>query len=300
MSSTIKNVAIVGAAGALGSVILDKLIASGRFNIKVVRRSGSKPSLPAGIEIAEVDFTALDSLKSALAGQDAVVSAVGNEGIESQILLADAAASIGVKRFIPSEFGSNLENPRARQLVVYAPKVKVQDHIIKTSKTTDMTYTFVFNNVFLDWGLQHDFVLSTSNSKPILINGGDLLFSATTLSSIGDAVVGILSHPVETKNRAVRIHDLVTSQNQLLALAKQAAPGRLWEPMIVSLDDMVAKADEMLAKGILDMQTFAPYLSRAALDPNYGGNFEQTDNELLGIKGKTEQDVIQIFKKHLS
>ncbi|RDW60600.1 hypothetical protein BP6252_11983 [Coleophoma cylindrospora] len=300
MSSTIKNVAIIGAAGALGSVILDKLIASGQFNVKVLRRSGSKSIVTAGIDIAEVDFTSLDSLKSALAGQDAVVSAVGNEGIESQILLADAAASVGVKRFIPSEFGSNVENPRTRQLVVYAPKVKVQDHIIEISKTTDMTYTFVLNNVFLDWGLQHDFVLSTSNSKPILIDGGDLLFSATTLSSIGDAVVGILSHPDETKNRAVRIHDLVTSQNQLLALAKQAAPGRVWEPVTVSLDDMVAKADERLAKGILDMQTFAPYLSRAALDPNYGGKFEQTDNELLGVKGKTEQDVIEIFKKHLS
>ena len=122
MSTTIKNVAVVGAAGALGSVILDKLVASGKFNIKVLKRSGSKSSTPAGIDIAEVDFTSLDSLKSALAGQDAVVSAVGNEGIESQILLVDAAACAGVKRFIPSEFGSNLENPRTCQLPVFVPK----------------------------------------------------------------------------------------------------------------------------------------------------------------------------------
>ena len=214
--------------------------------------------------------------------------------------MVDAAACAGVKRFIPSEFGSNLENPRTCQLPVFVPKIKVQNQIIEISKTTDMTYTFVLNNAFLDWGLQHDFVLSTSNSKPVLINGGDLLFSATTISSIGDAVVGILSHPIETQNRFVRIHDLVTSQNQLLALAKQAAPGRVWEPVIASLDDMVAKADERLAKGILDMRTFAPYLFRAVLDPNYGGRFEQTDNELLGVKGKTEQDVIEIFKKHLN
>src|ERR1700726_2267026 len=110
MASTIKNVAVVGAAGNLGGVILDRLVASGKFNIKVLKRSGSKSSLPAAMDVVEVDFTSLDSLKSALAGQDAVVSAVGMRGLESQLLLVDAAASAGVKRFIPSEFGSNLEN----------------------------------------------------------------------------------------------------------------------------------------------------------------------------------------------
>ncbi len=176
----------------------------------------------------------------------------------------------------------------------------MQNHIIETSKTTDLTYTFVSNNAFLDWGLEQNFLLSTSNSKPILVNGGDLLFSATTLASIGDAVVGVLSHPAETKNRSVHIHDLVTSQNQLLVLAKQVASEKVWEPIVVNLDDLVAKADARLAKGLFDLETFAPYLMRAVLDPNYGGKFEQTDNELLGVKGKTDQDVIEIFKKLLS
>jgi uncharacterized protein YbjT (DUF2867 family) len=299
MASTIKNVAVVGAAGNLGGAILDKLVASGKFNIKVLKRSGSKSSLPAAMDVVEVDFTSLDSLKSALAGQDAVVSAVGMQGLESQLLLIDAAASAGVKRFIPSEFGSNLENPNTRKLPVFAGKMKVQNHIIETSKTTDLTYTLVYNNAFLDWGIKNDFLLSTSDSKPVLINGGDLLFSATSVPSVGDAVVGILSHPAETKNRAVRIHDLMTSHNKLLALAKQAAPGRDWKPVTVSLDDLVAKADERLAKGIYDQETFVPYLYRAVLDPNYGGKFEQTDNELLGVKGKTDQDIIELFKKHL-
>lgn len=263
MSATLKNAAIVGAAGDVGSVILDKLVGSGKFNVKVLRRPGSKLSVPAGIDVAEVDFTSLDSLKSALAGQDAVISAVGTAGLESQLLLVDAAASAGVKRFIPSDFGADLENPKARQLPVFGLKVKVENHLIETAKTTGLTYTFVFNNAFLDYGISHDFVLSTSNSKPILVDGGDLLFSTTSLPSVGDAVVGILSHPAETKNRAVRIHDLVTSQSKLLALAKQAAPTKAWEPVTVRLDDMVAKADERLAKGLFGPETFGPYLTRS-------------------------------------
>ena len=40
--SPIKNVAIAGASGSLGSVIFQKLVASGKFNVRVLRRAGSR------------------------------------------------------------------------------------------------------------------------------------------------------------------------------------------------------------------------------------------------------------------
>ena len=40
------------------------------------------------------------------------------------------------------------------------------------------------------------------------------------------------------------------------------------------------------------------YLFRCIFGPpEYGGQFKQTDNELLGVKGKTEADVESILKK---
>ncbi len=154
----------------------------------------------------------------------------------------------------------------------------------------------MYNIAFLDWGLKYDFILALSGGKPLLINGGDLPFSATTLGSIGDAVVGILTHPAETKNRAVRIQDIVTTQNQLLALAKKVAPSKTWEPINADLDELTAASDARLAKGLYDMETFGPYLFRALFDPECGGKIETTDNELLGVKGKTEEDVVEILK----
>ncbi|KAH8662613.1 putative oxidoreductase CipA-like protein [Xylariales sp. PMI_506] len=300
MSSSIKNVTVFGATGALGSVILDKLVASGKFNVRVLKRLGSTSTVPGDLEVIEADLTSLEAMKSALTGQDAVVSAVGREGMATQILLIDAAASAGVKRFLPSDFGSNLANAKARELPVYAAKIQTHEKVIEASQTTGLSYTLVYNNAFLDWGIEHDFLISTTNGKPLIANGGDLPFSATTLTSIGDAVVGVLSHPDETKNRSVYVHDLVTTQNKLLALAKQAAPDKVWEPVDINLDDMVARAREKLAKGQISVETFAPFLYRAVLDPEYGGRFEQTDNELLGVKGKTDQDVIELFRKHLN
>ncbi|KAH7230345.1 hypothetical protein MRS44_011971 [Fusarium solani] len=296
MPATIKNVAIAGASGALGSIVFKKFTEAGQFNIRVLKRAGSESSFPAGTEVVEVDYSSFDSLVAAFQGQDAIISTLSSLAIDAQSALIDAAVAAGVKRLIPSEFGSNLDEPSVRALPVFVQKVKVQDIIKEKSKTTPLTYTFVYNAAFLDWGLQNNFILDTSQSKPIILDGGDNEFSATTLGTVADALIGILTHPEETKNRAVFIHNIITTQNRLLALAKQVAPERPWAPIPVKLDDLTAKSDVRLAKGLYDMETFAPYLFRAIFDPKSKAKFDKTDNKLLGIEGKTNEDIIEIFK----
>ena len=294
--ASIKNVAIAGAAGSLGSVVFKQLVNSGKYNVRVLRRLGSQSKYPPGTDVADVDFESVDSLKAALAGQDAVVATLATESIGAQKTLIDASIAAGVKRFLPSDFGSNLDNPKTRALPVYTQKVQIQDYLAEKAKTTGLTYTIVYNSAFLDWGLEKGFILNTSDGKPTIIDGGDLPFSATTLTTVGDAVVAVLAHPEETKNRAVYIEDIKVTQNQLLAIAKKLAPHKTWQPQHVKLDDMTAAADARLKQGLFDMQTFAPYLFRAVLDQEYGGNFTKTDNGLLGLKGKTEKDIAGILE----
>lgn len=295
--SVVKNVVLAGAAGSLGSVIFKKLVASGKFNIRLLRRQGSTSTLPSDVEIVDVDFESVDSLKAALTGQDALISATGSFSIESQKTLVEAAVAAGIKRYIPSEFGSDLDIPQTRALPVYGHKVEIQDAIIAASKTSDFTYTLIYNSAFLDWGIQHGFIFNWADSKPLLINGGDAVFSATTISTVGDAVVGVLTHLEETKNRSVRVEDIKLTQKKLLELAKQAAPEKPWEAVVVDLDEKVAASNAQLAKGEINEGTFIPYLWQAVLAPGYGGEFTKNDNELLGVKGgKTDQDVIDILK----
>lgn len=103
--SAFKNIAIVG-AGRLGTVVLDKLMSSGQFNVKVLKRMGSKSPINGKVKVVDVDFASVESLESALAGQEVVISTVASSALESQIILIDAAVAAGVKRFIPSEYGS--------------------------------------------------------------------------------------------------------------------------------------------------------------------------------------------------
>ncbi|PNP59619.1 hypothetical protein THARTR1_00792 [Trichoderma harzianum] len=297
----LKNIALTGASGAVGTVVLKALLAAGNFNVTVLRRNNSSSTFPDNVKVIDVDFESVDSLAAALAGQDAVVSTVGSSALgEEQKKLVDAAAAAGVKRFVPSEYGCDLSNELVAKLPVFAPKVSVAKYLEEKAKTTPLTYTFAYSGPFFDWGLQYNFIFKSADSKPLLYDGGNTVFSSSTLDAVAQAVVAILNKPEETKNRAVRFQSVAISQNQILKVAKEVAPERDWQPEVVKIDDITRAADERLAKGLLGHETFAPYLIRAINDPRYGPQFTTLDNELLGVKQLSEVEIKEIVKSKLS
>lgn len=294
--SAYKNIAVAGAAGDLGSAVFKALIDSNKFNLTVLTRAGSTSKFPSDIKVIEVDYESLDSLTSALQGQDAVVSALGSLAIPSQSLLIDAAVASGVKRFLPSEFGSNLAIPSVRKLPVFKTKVDIEDKLTALASEGKISYTFVYNSAFLDWGLGHGLFLDFKKAEATLWDGGNTEFSTTTLASVGQAVVGVLTHPAETKDRVVYIQDTVTSQKKLLEIAKELNPSKQWTVKEAKIDDATAASDANIAKGIFDWPTLAAYLYRAIFDPTSVPKFPKLDNELLGIKGVTDEEIKELVK----
>ncbi|KAM3515304.1 hypothetical protein MY11210_001045 [Beauveria gryllotalpidicola] len=298
MSAPVQNVTLAGATGNVGSIALDKLAAS-RHNLQVLRRLGSKSKFPASVKVVDVDFSSADALTSALRGQDVVISALPAEVAALQITLIDAAVAAGVQRFLPSEFGCNLDNALSRQIPVFGEKIKVQEHLKERAAAGRISYTIVYTGPFLDWGIQKQFVLGVAGYKPRLLDGGKTLFSAANLDTVGRALASILDHLDETKNRAVFLEDIKISQQRLLELAKQAAPEKPWEVSYAKVDDLIKVAGEGLAKGIFTFDNIAPFIHKAFVTPGYGGNFEKSDNELLGLGHSSEEFVLEQYKKLL-
>ncbi|KAH8812587.1 hypothetical protein F5884DRAFT_313328 [Xylogone sp. PMI_703] len=297
---TIKNVALVGGSGAIGAPILSALLSSGKFNVTVVSREDSKAAFPSSVKVVRADFNSADSLTAAFQGQDAVVSAVGSHALAGQTVIVDAAVAAGVKRILPSEFGSDLNNPLTSKLPVFGHKVAIRKYIEDKIKAgSDITYTYVHNGGFLDWGLGHGFLLNWKEGKPSIYDSGDQLFSMTTLESVAKSVVGILTHYEETKNRSVYIQDIALSQNRLLELAKKAAPEKKWEPVHVKVADIKKDSDEKLARGEVSEAVMVGYILVGIFGEGYGSHFQKLDNDLLGLTGKSEADVEAIWKKIL-
>ena len=103
---------VVGGTGALGRQVVDRLLANGKRVRALVRPTSNTDALQtAGIEFAVGDLLRPDTLRKALDGVDSVVSsAAGYTGhtpgdtIDTDYTgnenLADAAAAVGVRRFV--------------------------------------------------------------------------------------------------------------------------------------------------------------------------------------------------------
>ena len=279
--------------------MLNALVKSGSFNVTVLKRSSSTATFPATVAVKTADLSSKDSVTAALKGQDAVVSTVGIEALSAQDILIEAAVAAGVKRFLPSDFGSNISIPKTAALPIFNHKTAIHKQLREASTATStFTYTLVCTGPFLDWGLDKNFLLNWKETKPKLFDSGQNVFSATTLDSIGQAVVGVLSHPEETKNRFVFVKDIDVSQSQLLEMAKKVDPAKEWQDAVnVDTADLERSSNESLAKGQISMPVMVGYIFRAIFGPpEYGSLFQSTDNKLLGIKGKEEADVEAILR----
>ncbi|KAL9002040.1 MAG: hypothetical protein Q9188_005011 [Gyalolechia gomerana] len=282
--STISKVALAGATGNLGPAILRGLLDAG-FQVTVLTRQSSTHTFPPNVNVSPVDYDSLDSLTSALKGQDAVVSTLSSLALSKQLLLVEAAVKADVERFIPSEFGSNTINDKARQLPIYADKIKVQDALQKEADAGRLSYTIVVNGPFLDWGLQVGFIGSVKRKKIDLFDGGERVFSTTSLPSIGKATAAVLKHLEETKNRAVYIHDTAITLKELAAISKKAVGEDGWTTDNVSVDEMYDNALAEMKRPQPNHNVFVFGLLKTGIwGEGYGAHYERNDNALLGLK----------------
>jgi len=106
------------ASGSLGGPVLNALVKSGKFKVTVVKHPSSSASFPDSVTVRTADLSSVDSVTAAFEGQDAVVSTVGTAGLPAQGVLVEAAAAANVKRFLPSDFGSDIANPKTGVLPV--------------------------------------------------------------------------------------------------------------------------------------------------------------------------------------
>ncbi|KAF4464300.1 oxidoreductase [Fusarium albosuccineum] len=296
--SAIKSVAHAGAAGSLGVEVLKALVEAG-FAVRVLSRQSGKVPAPFASQVKEVvvDYNDPASLKSALEGVNAVVSTLGAPAVgQQQRALVDAAVDAGVQRFIPSNFGCDQQNPLTRQLPVFAEKVKTEDYLVEKAAQSSLSYTFIYNNLFLDWGFSHGSLANAKEKKVTLYNGGDLAVSVTRLATVAKGVVGVLKNPEATKNRSVRIEDGKISFKTIAAIAQEAVTGA-WTIDEKDTNALKDASDKALAAGTLDGWVWFFYILQGGTNAAYGPSFENIDNDVLGLARLSDKDLHALTKE---
>ena len=152
----VKTVTVAGVTGAIGPAVVEALCEAG-FEVQALTRATPvKNALHANAAIIEIDYRDEQRLQELLVGQDAVISALGDSAgaVEAQEALIHVSVAAGVKRFIPSEFGSDTANERVRSFPFFADKIRHQKLLERAAlESPEFTYSYMITGPFLDWGL---------------------------------------------------------------------------------------------------------------------------------------------------
>lgn len=288
---TYKNVIIIGAGGNLGPSVL-KAFLSSSFNTSVLSREGSNSIFPSGVNVIRANYDDTESLKEAFQGQDAVISLVGGSALGDQNKLIDAAVAAGVKRFIPSEFGSDTPNPKTHQVVpIFDAKTGTVDYL--KSKQDAVSWTSVVTGPFFDWGLKVGFLgFDLHDQTFTVIDSGDATFSTTNLLYVGKTLVAALEKAEETKNQYVYVSEFQTSQNKLLAAAEKVS-GEKFTVKKIRAKDHIALGKKLLSEG--NPAGIGSLIQSVTFSDEELGDLSRNGlwNERLGLEADSFEDSIK-------
>jgi nucleoside-diphosphate-sugar epimerase len=294
----LKNVTVVGASKAgmvsLGHYIVEALKADGSFNISVVSRKSSTAEISSGVNVIKVDDSyPPDELEKAFAGQDAVIMATGFQIMGQEGKFADAAVKAGVKRFIPSEFGSNTRNPETVSVFPMAgAKAKITADV-RAKEGTGLTWTAICTGIFTDVGLATGFMgFDLKGHKATVWDDGNHKFSSTPRENAAKAVVCVLKNPEVTANKYVYVSSFEISYNDIVA-ALEKIQGVKYEIEHTTTEKEVEAGREALASG--NFMAAGKLLMAANLNDGYGNNFakeEELWNDKIGLPREDLEQVV--------
>ncbi|CEL11097.1 hypothetical protein ASPCAL14204 [Aspergillus calidoustus] len=293
MSRQIKNVA----TGNLGSHILAALVSYGSFNITVLtRKSGA--IFPTGVTAKVVDFSSPAAIGLALQGQDALVDAILSPNPTVSIGLINTAVTTGVCRYIAPEFSIHPKYDKTRSLPIFRGKAQIYDHLQKVANDQKITWTAIPNGAFLDWCLRTGFLsLDVINKKIVLMNDGTRVFPLTVLPAVGTAVANALARAQKTRNMHCSIYSVQKSQKEIADLAKEVLGADGWEIKNQDMEKVLEEALSAVAIGDYSWPVVGDLIRSSLATPGYSGLFEQNDNDLLGVRPMSDEQVKVLIKE---
>ncbi|KAK8002939.1 hypothetical protein PG989_002658 [Apiospora arundinis] len=298
--SHIKNVAIVGATGTVGSYIVDELLKAGKHQVTAITRHDSTAVIPNDVKVAKVDYADHDSLVAAMKGQDALIITMSVRAPkESQFELIDAAADAGVRWILPNEWGLDQANEKfTDEAFPGSPSRAVRKRIEEKGVASWIGIVCGFWYDFSLGGSPARFGFDFNNRSVVFFDEGTQPINATTFPQVGRAVARLLALPTEKsgqncgssladlRNSYVYISSFCVSQKDMLESALRVTGTRLGDWTVRREDSAERYAQSMQMMKAGNMVGFVQAMYTRTFFPNDDGNFEKSrglHNELLGL-----------------
>lgn len=211
-SNHIKNVAIVGAGGNVGSYMAAELLKTGKHQVTALSRAGSTSKLPEGINSKQVDYEKPETLVEALMGQDALVITMAvTAPKDQQKKLVNAAVEAGVKWVMPNHWAPDTtDEGLTRDAVNLGGLASFQKWIEEEGKINHISLS---TGYWYEWSLAipDSYGFDLVNRKVTLFDEGQTKISTSTWPQVGRAVASLLSLPIKAETSGKGLEDFKNS-----------------------------------------------------------------------------------------
>ncbi|CAJ2513160.1 Uu.00g012790.m01.CDS01 [Anthostomella pinea] len=307
-----KKILVFGATGVIGKVITAALINAkaefARIGIFTSEATfAGKAALidaicEGGVDVIVGDVNNDAQVLNAYQAFDTVVSAVGRNAIDKQMnLIRLAESSSTITRFIPSEYGTDIEyNASSAEERPHQKKLQVRAYI--WSSVSRMRYTYLVTGPFADMymgPMAHEPRAGTFdvvNRKATLLGDGTGKISLTTMADVGRLLIAVLLHPEASDNRALKVSSYTTTPNEILAEFERQT-GSKWDVSYTPLGDLRGLENNAWQEG----SPVATVFTLRRIWTEGSTLYEKTDNAALGMaKMDTLEMSVQetIWKAH--
>lgn len=301
------NILIFGATGLIGEHITSAILSQkDKFNRIVVftsentiwTKSDEVDDLKRrGAEIIAGDFRSASDVSEALeaAETDTVVSCLGRPVIAAQANLIECAAkSERVKKFFPSEYGTDVEfDETSKGEKPHQQKLKIRELLRKVgNQEGKLEYTCVVTGPYgdADGGLylgakkvedEEEGTFDVKRKRAVLLGAdGEGKISLTTMRDVGKLVVAALLHPDGVRNKAIKVNSFTTTPKALLEEFERQTGGEKWDVKYTSLERLEELERAAWEKGVPRAGT----ITLRRIWTSGKTLYEKRDNGLIGME----------------
>ncbi|KAK1811417.1 hypothetical protein LTR12_014227 [Friedmanniomyces endolithicus] len=314
MPSPLKNIAIVGASGSVGTFITKALISQGQHNVTAITR-GHKPvtprnksaQMPEGLHaIKEVDYDSHESLVDAMKGQDMLIITMNVMAPrDSQTKLIDAAIEAGIHWIMPNQYGGYFaddgSNESGRNDMLRAGTMAVRRYIEgKGGSWIGVACGFWYE--FSLSGQEYRYGFDFEKKSLTLFDDGKVKHTCSTWPQVGRAVAKLLALPVsgaspclnDWKDKQVVFSSFALSQRDMLASVLRVTGDKEsdWKITHEGTEERYERGQEMFKQG--NIAGFGIFLYVTVFFPDGKGDLTALrENEKLGLP---EEDLDEATK----
>ncbi|GMY11499.1 isoflavone reductase homolog PCBER-like [Fagus crenata] len=249
------KILIIGGTGCIGKYIVEESAKAGHPTFALVRENTAsnleKSKLiesfkSFGVTLLHGDIYHHESLLKAIKKVDVVISAVGSQQIADQVKIIAAIKEAGnIKRFIPSEFGTDVDRVNAVEPAAHFFGVKAS--IRRSIEAEGVPYTYLVSNGFAGYFLPnfgHADATAPPRDKVVIIGDGNPKAIFVKEEDIATYTIKAVDDP-RTLNKILYLRPPanILSFNEIVSLWEKKI-GKTLEKIYVQEDQLLKKIQE--------------------------------------------------------